>query len=203
MTTEPYPGATPQHAIGEVNETAAEIAEVQAATRAHAQEHGYIVIDLDPQAHPSDWAPGAQVRQVYGLAVNRTGQIVAWGRASKAHRKFLANKAAAEEAQRELGNDDYEPLIDNEGPVVLFGDGKQEWFPGQAMSCLELIPEDGDDNPQFIVVMTVSVPGTAWRNAYGPRLGPIVAGALRRYLQDGLFVDGTQIHAKVHEVRAL
>lgn len=82
--------------------------------------------------------PGDRVRTRYdlrhlGVALGTEGTVVAMGRGIRAHARHqeLMRLAAAE--GREPGEREYEPLIDNEGPVVLW-DGQElpHWHPGQA-----------------------------------------------------------------------
>ncbi len=57
--------------------------------------------------------------------------------------------------------------------------------------------------PEFVVVMTLTLPDYAWREAYGPKHGPITPKQVAQYLTDGLFPGGGHAQAVVHEVRAL
>jgi hypothetical protein len=43
-------------------------------------------------------------------------------------------------AGRELVAEDYEPLIDSEGPVVRWPNGRVEWYPGQSMGFIAVLP---------------------------------------------------------------
>lgn len=67
------------------------------------------------------------------------GIVVGHARSNYAHRQFTENKERARAAGRELTADDHEVLIDNEGPVVLWPNGKEDWFPGQSMGCIVLV----------------------------------------------------------------
>jgi hypothetical protein len=170
------------------------------------------------------WNPfGAGTRVKYAgqqEPAERTGTVVTWGRGVTAHERFTRNEGVAEQRDQKLTADDYEPLMDAEGPAVVWdGMAGLDWFPGQSLSgtiepmteeeyreqaphgMLKVRGEEGD--PEFVVVMTLVIPDQAWRKAYGPHGGPILAKEVRQYLEYALFVDGTQIAAKVHTVRGL
>lgn len=79
------------------------------------------------------WA-GMEAR---GLHDGHGGTVVGHARGKEADRKFHENKDAALRAGRGLTGDDYEPLIDSEGPLVHWdGDEQPDWVPGQAMAVL-------------------------------------------------------------------
>ncbi len=73
----------------------------------------------------------------------RTGTVVKWARSVRAHGIFVAICAGARAANRELVSDDYECLIDSEGPVVQWDqqlEGDDDcWFPGQSSAILDPI----------------------------------------------------------------
>lgn len=86
--------------------------------------------------------PGTRVRIAWGLNEGDEGTVTGYARGQKAHAQFEANKEAAHDSGRNLVSDDYECLIDGEGPLVTMDDGRIEWFPGQAEGVLELVPDD-------------------------------------------------------------
>lgn len=87
---------------------------------------------------------GTRVRQVYGLSVGRKGSIAGYARGKHADSQFRENQSNAILAGRDLTNDDYDPLIDAEGPLVKWdGENQLDWFPGQAMVCIE-VDEDAE-----------------------------------------------------------
>lgn len=69
----------------------------------------------------------------------RCGSVVKYARSKRADDIFSAIKGQALLDQRALVSDDYECLIENEGPVVCWDDdGSESWFPGQSMAILEV-----------------------------------------------------------------
>lgn len=111
-----------------------------------ADTDSYVVIDVDQGSFSPElrWQAtyGARVRIREGLLrEGAEGVIVGNARSGKADRIFKANIVKAITEKREAHGDDYAILIDNEGPLVLFdGDREPEWYPGQAVGCLEYIP---------------------------------------------------------------
>jgi hypothetical protein len=98
----------------------------------------------DPDAHEAGMPRrGQRVKvngshagmEARGLEDGHEGIVVGHARGRRAHRHFVKNVVAASKAGRPVSGDDYEPLIDNEGPLVQW-DGKEnedpDWFPGQA-----------------------------------------------------------------------
>jgi len=74
-----------------------------------------------------------------GLYEGTIGDVIASGRGTKASDRFTRNWKGAILAGRELTPEDYEPLIDSEGPVVRWPNGLVEWYPGQGMGAIELV----------------------------------------------------------------
>jgi hypothetical protein len=119
----------------------------------------YVVIDSDPGSYPPDmrWeaTPGTLVRQDYGTDKGRTGIIVGHARGRKAHRLFNKNRARAVQERQPMTADDYEILIDNEGPLIVFDNAPTEvhWFPGQSFGFTRIEAEPASG--------TSGQPGTA------------------------------------------
>ena len=88
----------------------------------------------------SDSYPGLEAE---GLPEGTRGTVVKHGRGKRADLLFRANEARAKAAERELTAEDYEPLIDSEGPVVRFDNGTEHWFPGQSGGAIRLIKDSG------------------------------------------------------------
>ena len=103
----------------------------------------YVIIDVDPGSYPPDlrWLAtiGAKVRITHGVKAGEIGTILGHGRSRRADRQFKGNVERALAAGREVSEDDHGPLIDNEGPVVLFASSRLDWFPGQASAALEYV----------------------------------------------------------------
>lgn len=74
---------------------------------------------------------GARVTENSQLNGVRNGTVTSWARAAYAH-----------EIYRTTNNP--EILIDNEGPVVTFDDGTVDWFPGQSVVVLSVLPPECD-----------------------------------------------------------
>jgi len=104
----------------------------------------YVIIEEKPEAWTDDmrWiiTKGQRVEQTSGLNQGRRGTNVGQGRSRRANRVFARNLAAAASIPgRELGDDDFECLIDNEGPLVVWdGETEPDWMPGQA-ACIRPI----------------------------------------------------------------
>lgn len=98
----------------------------------------YVIITERPEQWHEDmrWmaTTGQRVWQVSGLNEGRIGAIAGQARSRRADRYFAKNIADAAAAGRELTDDDFEILIDNEGPLVLWdGETTPDWFSaGQA-----------------------------------------------------------------------
>jgi len=78
-----------------------------------------------------------------GLEDGHLGTVTGYGRGARADELFKENQYSALLAGRELTAEDYEPLIDSEGPVIRW-DGKTEddWIPGQAMGAFREVKEE-------------------------------------------------------------
>ncbi len=104
----------------------------------------YVRITEYPEHMPVEnrWAvtTGTRVCQTYGLNEGRIGTIVGQARSRKADRIFGENIARASSEGREVCDDDFEILIDNEGALVEFDDepGVIHWFPGQSFGFAPL-----------------------------------------------------------------
>lgn len=82
-------------------------------------------------------AEGFLGMSIKGIPGDTLGTVTGHGRSPRADAKFAIRKRLAEKAGRELTDEDYECLIDNEGPTVRFDNGKEDWFPGQAIVAIE------------------------------------------------------------------
>jgi hypothetical protein len=77
------------------------------------------------------------------LNSNRTGTIIGWGRAATSHQHGIEMHGEVVTCQYGRGCD---YLVDSEGPVIRYddrlpGDETLDWYPGQSMGCLEVLPE--------------------------------------------------------------
>ena len=72
-----------------------------------------------------------------GLPSGTLGTVTGWGRSHSAHKQFTDTSVRAETEGRDLTDDDFECLIDNEGPAVKWDNGIEDWFPGQAITTIE------------------------------------------------------------------
>ncbi len=107
--------------------------------RQEGDTDSYVVIAERPDQWSEDmrWmvTPGQRVRQSGGLNEGRIGTITGQARSRKADRMFGANIASAARNNRPLTDEDFEILIDNEGPLITFdGETAPEWFPGQSFT---------------------------------------------------------------------
>jgi hypothetical protein len=107
----------------------------------------------------------------YGIDAGTGGLMVAAGRSTRSHERFAEISRQAQADGRELAGDDYECLIDEEGPVVLF-DGHDEplWLPGQAnftdmepveegsAEVIRRIPVDNPDTDKLAKALKVVSP---------------------------------------------
>jgi hypothetical protein len=78
-----------------------------------------------PEAHEG-YTVGTEIHIALGDDKGRTGHVIGWGR------------DAATDVEYQLDADP-ERLVNQEGPVVRFGDGEEHWYPGQAMGLLDLV----------------------------------------------------------------
>jgi len=121
---------------------------------------------------------GTRVSQVAGLKAGRMGVTVGWARGVLAHRLFTNAKDAAKAAGRELSANDYEILIDNEGPLVLWdGEVEIDWFPGQSMGLLDAISPASE----VVTGPPELAPGHVRPDRIVEALGDALVGVLRRY----------------------
>ena len=76
--------------------------------------------------------------------LGQAGTVTGWARSAAAHAQFLSIQASAQVEGRALTVDDYECLIDNEGPVVRFDDPNHgtQWYPGMSTGALTEVPQD-------------------------------------------------------------
>lgn len=88
--------------------------------------------------------------QEYNLVSGSLGTVVCQGRSRASAQQFRINRARAQAAGAELTADDYDCLIDGEGPVVEFDNGEMVWFPGQSMTAIE--PARSEGGPLELVV---------------------------------------------------
>ena len=106
-------------------------------------EFSYVLIAERPEnwSENTRWmvTKGTRVRQTSGLNEGRVGTITGQGRSRRANRLFARSLAQAANVGRDLDDDDFEMLIDNEGPVVRWDDdGSTDWLPGQACNLAPL-----------------------------------------------------------------
>ncbi len=95
---------------------------------------------LEIPAHDDEYNPfpvGQAVQVRYGTRAGWSGTVARWGRGKDANDRFRENESSALLAGRKLTGDDYECLIDAEGPVVRWSDHTETWYPGQSMSVLD------------------------------------------------------------------
>ncbi len=108
-----------------------------------ADTDGMAYVPYSPDAEDVEFSAmpvGQRVRVRPGmLRAGRKGTVICWGRGTRADEQFRQNQASAKAEGRELTDDDYEPLIDCEGPVVAFDDGETHWFPGQGMGAITTV----------------------------------------------------------------
>lgn len=71
--------------------------------------------------------------------VRHVAKIVGYGRSRSAAIHWF-EQHEGEVVTCEFGND-CDALVDSEGPIVEFGDGHRDWFPGQSCSCLERVTD--------------------------------------------------------------
>lgn len=81
--------------------------------------------------------PGSPGLESSGLPTGTLGTIVGWGRSVEAHEQSEVLRS------RGLTDDANERLIDEEGPVIHFDNGIDDWFPGQSIVAIELVPLTG------------------------------------------------------------
>lgn len=67
------------------------------------------------------------------------GEVVRHGRCPEIHREFAKLVVLSETSGIKLDQDDYSMLIDAEGPVLLFADGTEHWYPGMCTSMLSAV----------------------------------------------------------------
>lgn len=98
-----------------------------------------------PEGATYPYMTGARVKAVHGfpgmvdrgIPAGTLGTVTGHGRSPQADAKFAIRKRLAAKAGRDLSDGDYEILIDEEGPTVRFDNGKEDWFPGQAITAIE------------------------------------------------------------------
>lgn len=103
----------------------------------------YVIIGERPSEWPEDmrWmvTRGQRVRQTGGIREGRTGTIIGQARSRKADRLFSRAIEKSSIVDRDLTDEDFEMLIDDEGPLIRFDDADGVgWFPGQSF-CFEPI----------------------------------------------------------------
>ena len=104
----------------------------------------YVLIPPTLENYPPDllWlvTPGVRIRLNQGIQKGEEGWIVGHGRSRRAQREFVKNYRQAVEDRRTLTDQDYECLIEAEGPLVLL-DGARipDWYPGNAAALLSQI----------------------------------------------------------------
>jgi hypothetical protein len=71
--------------------------------------------------------------------IGAMGKVVCSGRGLEADQQFKEREALAVAQNRKLTSEDYECLIDAEGPVVDWPNGDRCWYPGQSMGAIDLV----------------------------------------------------------------